>query len=101
MNTKNSVGFSWHAMDRVVNRLSNVIDYAKVKTVLETKPFRNGPNQTVVITTLDRVVTVKDETLLNGYARGNKIVADVDVMDNGTSVFIKTVKLVDTHSKYR
>jgi len=99
-NEDKAVGFSWHAMDRIVNRLDGIIDYAKVQTVLSHMPLRNG-HQQVLITTLDKAVRVNDPELLNGYAQGNRIVAEVEVMDNGTSVWVTTVKLVDTHSKYR
>lgn len=96
-----SVGFSWHAMDRVTNRLSAVIDYATVQTVLATKALPKAGEQTVIITTLDKTVRVADPELLNGYAQGNTIVAHVQMTDGGLGVWVKTVKLVDNHSKYR
>lgn len=80
MNT-NQVQFSHHAMDRLFGRLEGITSYGQVQTVLVNKPLRNG-EQRVLITTLDKVVTVQDPSATNGKVEGNKIFAITKVQNN-------------------
>lgn len=96
-----SIGFTWHAMDRITNRLGDYITYGQVQSVLKQAHLPKAGQAQVTITTLGKVVRVNDPALLNGYTQGDKIVARVEVMDGGTSVHVQTVVLIDQHSKYR
>jgi len=90
MNT-NYVQFSNHAIERLFGRLSGVVDYGTVQTVLVNKPLRNG-EQRVLITTLDKVVEVQDSTATNGKVKGNKVYAITRVA-NENEVNVVTVAL--------
>ena len=81
----NQVEFTSHAIDRIFGRLSGIVQYAEVQTVLVHKPLKNGDNR-VLIKTLGQIIKVSDPTAFNGKVEGNKVYALTSVRDHGVRV---------------